>query len=119
MLPEGPDVAHLWDLLEAAREVVCYTSDLSFHAYQQDRMRQRAVERALEIVGEAARRLSAPFKQAHDDVPWRRIIAQRNVLAHEYGEIVQERIWRVATVQVPDLIVRLEPLLPPPPSGDA
>lgn len=70
-----------------------------------------AVERALEIIGEAARRVSETFKQAHPEIPWRSIIAQRNVLAHEYNEIEQELIWTVATVRIKELIANLEPLI--------
>ena len=76
-------------------------------------MRQRAVERAVEIIGEAARQVSDDFRRAHPAISWRPIIAQRHVLAHEYGEIMQERIWRVATTHVPALIAQLEPLIPP------
>lgn len=117
MRPEARDAAYLWDMLEAAREVERYTADFTFAAYEQDRMRQRAVERAIEIIGEAARRVSDPFKQAHPDIPWRPIIAQRNVIAHEYGEIVQERLWRVAREHIPALIADLERLLPKPPDA--
>lgn len=76
-------------------------------------MRQRAVERAIEIIGEAARRVSQDFQQAHAGIPWRSMIAQRNVLAHEYGEILQEHIWRVATQYIPVLTDQLAPLIPP------
>lgn len=89
---------------------------MTVEAYLRDRKLHLAVERALEIIGEAARLLSERFKQDHAVVPWRQIIAQRNVLAHEYGEISQERIWAVATGRIPGLIAQLEPLLPPEPT---
>ena len=81
-----------------------------------DRKLQLAVERAFEIIGEAARLVSPTFKANHAEVPWKVIIGQRNVLAHEYGEINQERIWLVASRRIPELIELLEPLLPPPPT---
>ena len=59
MQPEERNAAYLWDMLEAAREVVAFTAGISYHAYANDRMRQRAVERAVEIIGEAARQVSA------------------------------------------------------------
>jgi uncharacterized protein with HEPN domain len=43
------------------------------------------------------------------------MIAQRNVLAHEYGEIKHELIWKVATIRIPELISLLEKLIPAPP----
>ena len=74
-----------------------------------------AVEREIEIIGIAASKLSAGFREAYPEIPLHRIIAQRNVIAHEYGDIQLDRIWRVATERVPELMLRLEPLLPPPP----
>ena len=58
-------------------------------------MLRGAVERHLEIIGEAANRVSPDFQANHPEIPWRRIIAQRHVIAHEYGEIKHELIWKV------------------------
>jgi len=80
--------------------------------YLLDRKLQLAVERAIEIIGEAARLVSPELKAQHPGIPWRQIVSQRNVLAHDYGEIKQDRIWLVATSRIPDLIAQLQPLLP-------
>jgi len=110
------DAGYLWDKLDSARTINNFVSGVSFSQNMQDRQLQLAVERALEIIGEAARRVSKVFQDEHSVIPWQNIIAQRNVLAHEYGEIKQELIWKVATVRIPELIAALEPLVPPPPS---
>ena len=112
MQPSERDAAYLWDMLDAARTIREFTSAVRLEQYNQNRMLRLATERGLEIIGEAARRVSETFKQAHPEIPWRSIIAQRNVLAHEYGEIKQERIWIVATVRIKELIANLEPLIP-------
>lgn len=112
MQPEERDVAYLWDMLDAARTVREFVAGANFHQYMQDRKLQLAVERAVEIIGEAARRVSEACREAHPEIPWRSIIAQRNVLAHEYGEIKQERMWIVASSRIPELIALLEPLVP-------
>ena len=116
MRPEQRDAAYLWDMLDAARSVREITTGVTLAEYLQNRLMYRAVERELEILGEAARRLSEAFREAHPEIPWQKIVGQRNVLAHEYGEINQERIWAVATKSLPELIDQLEPLLPAPPS---
>jgi uncharacterized protein with HEPN domain len=67
-------------------------------------------------MGEAANRVSLSFREAHPEIPWKRIVAQRNVLAHEYGEIEHALVWRVATIRTPELIQQLERLVPPPPA---
>jgi len=49
----------------------------------------------------------------HPEIPWRKIVAQRNVLVHDYGEIKSQEIWEVATVHLPHLIQALTALIPP------
>lgn len=109
------DAAFLWDMLDAARSIVTMTAGMTFVQYQQDRRTRRAVEREVEIIGEAARKVSDDFQRNHPDIPWRKIIAQRHKLAHEYGEIQDEILWRVAAMHVPMLLKQLEILTPRPP----
>ena len=112
MRPEDRDAGYLWDMLDAARTVRDFTTGLGLDEYRADRKLQLAVERAIEIIGEAARLVSASLKEQYPEIPWQQIIAQRHVLAHDYGEISHDRIWLVATRRIPDLINQLEPLLP-------
>ncbi len=101
MRPEERDAAYLWDMLDAARTVKSFISDVTVKQYIEDRKLQMAVERAVEIIGEAARRVTDAFKEEHPEIPWKGIIGQRNVLAHEYGDIKQERMWAVASIHIP------------------
>jgi uncharacterized protein with HEPN domain len=112
MRPDERDAAYLWDMLDSARTLHGFVSGVTFYNYTRDKKLQLAVERALEIIGEAARRVSEVYRQAHPGIPWQNIIAQRNVLAHEYGEIKQELIWKVATIRIPELINLLEQMMP-------
>jgi len=116
MQPEAKDAAYLWDMLDAARAVREFVARRSFSDYVADRMLRGAVERHLEIIGEAANRVSRGFREAHAEIPWQRIVAQRNMLTHEYGEIEHALVWRVATTRIPELIQELERLLPPLPA---
>ncbi len=113
MPPELGDPAYLWDMLDAAQAVVRFMAGRDIDAYTADEVLRAAVERKIEIIGEAARRVSESFRLAHPEVPWRKVMAQRHVLAHDYGEIEDDIIWRVATIHVPELIALLEPLVPP------
>ena len=115
MLPEKKDVSHLWEIVDAARSIERFMQGCAFKEYMDNTLLQAAVERKIEIIGEVARRLSESFRQHHADIPWKLIIAQRNVLAHEYGEVNQERIWNVIVDHIPELIAALDPLLPPAP----
>ena len=71
-----------------------------------------AVERQLIVFGEAARHVSNELKEQHPDIPWMQIIGQRNVLAHDYGEILVERVWLTATKNLPELLAFLEQITP-------
>jgi len=113
---ERDDTSLLWDMLDAARKVRQFIEGKTFHDYSRDQVLQAAVERKVEIIGEAARGISDELQQEHPEVPWRGIIAQRHFLAHEYGEVRQEKLWRVATARIPELIELLEKLVPPCPS---
>ena len=110
---EPRDPAYLWDMLDAARSVQEFTAGVSYDQYLKNRMMQLAVERQLEVIGEAAGRVSEIFREAHPEIPWQPIISQRNVISHQYGEIKPERIWEVVDVHIPALILMLEPLIPP------
>ena len=111
MQPEQKDAAYLWDMLDAARMVEQLTCDHDFARYSNDRRTQLDVERSLEIIGEAAGRVSNSFRNAHPESPWRQIIGQRNILIHEYGEVKQERIWKVVKENIPQLINQLKPFV--------
>ena len=115
MPDERLDVSYLWDMLEAAKTIVRFTQGVALEGYRADLMLRLAVEREIEIIGEAARRVSDSFRTAHPDIPWQRIIAQRNVLIHEYGEVDHERLWRLVVEHIPRLVEQLTPLIPPPP----
>ena len=69
-------------------------------------------------MGETARRVSEATRRAHPEIEWAKIIGLRNVLAHDYGEIVQGRLFEIATDLVPDLARKLETILPPPPRDE-
>jgi uncharacterized protein with HEPN domain len=106
-------------MLEASEKVQHYLKNKTFEDFLQDGMLQDAVERNIGIIGEAARRISEGLKQEHPEIPWRKIIAQRNVLVHEYDDIEIGEIWEVATFHLPRLIDQVRPLIPPlPPEVD-
>ena len=115
MRPDERDAALLTDMLGSARIVAGYVAGRQFDDFLADQMLRDAVERRVEIVGEAARGVSRAFQDAHPEIPWRPIMAQRHILAHEYATVRQDLIWAVATRHIPELIRLLEPLIPPPP----
>ncbi|HEV2296022.1 MAG TPA: DUF86 domain-containing protein [Tepidisphaeraceae bacterium] len=114
---EHADASYLWDMLAAARAIADFVRGRTFADYAANLLLRSAVERQLEIIGEAAGRVSPAFRQRHPEIAWSKIIGQRHVLAHDYDEIQHDRIWAVVTLHVPKLIEQLHPLIPPPPAS--
>lgn len=119
MQPEERDAAYLWDVHRHALRLRALTTGASREQFQAELMRRLAAERVIEIIGEAARRVSPSFREAHPEIEWRRIIGLRNVLVHQYAEVDIDILWGVATEHVPELIELLEPLIPLPPESEA
>ena len=108
-----PDDACLLDMLLAAREPAEFSSGRTLAEFERDRIAQLAILKAVEIVGEAASRVSADTQEAHPDIPWPKIIGMRNRLVHAYFEVNLERVWDTVQRDVPAPISQLEPLVPP------
>ena len=120
MRPDRTTAALLWDMLSHAREAIGFMEGLTFEQFMQDRMLRLAVQHIILIIGKAASDVPKEFRDAHPDIPWVAIIKQRNVVAHDYGSIIDEKIWRVATVHIPEMIRLIEPIMPlPPPESSA
>src|SRR3954470_13604906 len=107
------DEAYVLDMLPFTREVMELSNGVTRDEYLSSLGKRRSIERSLELIGEAARRVSNPFREEHPEIPWRDIIGQRSVLAHDYGEVSDFRVWDTVTERVPDLLRVLERVAPP------
>ena len=102
------DAVSLKDMLNHAREAVELLSDTSRETFRDQRVLQLALTRLVEIVGEAANRVSDATRQAHPDIPWPGIIGMRNRLVHGYDVIDYDLLWDTVTSDLPPLIAALE-----------
>jgi len=107
------DDAYLLDMLLATRKVLEFTYDITWDQFRVDDLVQNAVMRQIQIIGEAARKVSIEYQQYHPEIPWQKIIGMRNKLVHEYFRIIPERVWDVVQKDIPELKRLVEPLVPP------
>ena len=105
------DDAYLLDMLQTAREAVEFAAGLTFLQFEQSRLHQNAVLKAIEIVGEAASRVSDGTKEAHPEIPWHEIVGMRNRLVHAYFAVDLALVRRTIREALPALIAQLEPLV--------
>lgn len=110
MRPETP--AHLWDALEAAKKTQAIIDGLRLDDYVVDWIRQSAVERQLEIVGEALGRIRRDDLATAERIPdIHSVIATRNVIIHRYDDVDHVRVWAMLHQDIPVLIRVLQSLL--------
>lgn len=110
------DDAYLLDMLLSSRDAVEFASDITYAEFRESRLHRNAILKSVEIVGEAASRVSAGAREVHNEIPWGEIIGMRNRIVHAYFEIDIELVWRVVEDDLPKLITRLERIVPPDPS---
>jgi uncharacterized protein with HEPN domain len=106
------DASLLLDMKLAAEDAREFLQGLDEAAFRASRLHQAAVIRSLEVIGEAASKVSDATKQANLAIPWRDIVGMRHRLIHGYGEVRLEIVWAVATERLPSLIEALRLLLP-------
>jgi uncharacterized protein with HEPN domain len=110
MLPR--EINYLLDVLEAARLLQMFVEDVDWDTFEKDLMRRAAVMRQLEIMGEAARRLSEETRLELSEIPWRQIIGMRNRLIHGYDDVDLAIVWDSVQNDLPPLIAQLEQVVP-------
>ncbi len=111
------DASLLLDMLLAARDARAFVGALDEAAFMASRLHQNAVIRSLEVIGEAAGKVSPGVQAAHPEIPWREITGMRHRLIHGYAEVRLDLVWAVAQERLDPLIAALEPLIPE--DGDA
>ena len=101
------DNLRILDILDAAGEVAAIVA-AGKDAFLTNSISQRAVERLLEIIGEAANLISDEVKSSFPQVDWRDIISLRILLAHHYFRVDDEQVWVIASQSVPELVGLLQ-----------
>ncbi len=80
--------------------------------YDADDILRLGLTHIVQVIGEAARKVSIEFQQAHPELPWRQIIGMRHRIVHDYMRVDEDILWQVVTIDLPSLLPLLEHLLP-------
>lgn len=106
------DDAYLLDILLFARRALRFNAGTTWEEFEGNELLQHGTVRALEVIGEAARKVSGEFRDAHPQIPWHEMIGLRHRLIHEYFRIDLRRVWDTVQNDLPKLIALIEPLVP-------
>jgi uncharacterized protein with HEPN domain len=105
------DQIRILHMLDAAREALSFVGEVEHDAFVRNRLVVLAVIKELEIIGEAASKVSIATRDTHAEIPWQDIVGMRNRLIHGYFDIDLERVWDTVTGDVPELVKLLEQAL--------
>lgn len=105
------DLAYVEDILIAARKADQFVAGCDCADFEADSMRQAAVIRQLEIIGEATKCLTTPFRESHSDIPWKRMAGMHDVLIHGYRRVNLPGVWKTVKELIPGLIEKTKAIL--------
>ncbi|MBM4064640.1 MAG: DUF86 domain-containing protein [Planctomycetes bacterium] len=106
------DLVRIKHMLDAAKEAVFFAKDKSKIDLNKDRMLVLSLVKEIEIIGEAASKISDKLKTKYFHIPWLDIIGMRNHLIHAYFDVDLDLVWKTVTHDLPFLITELEKIIP-------
>lgn len=105
------DEATLLDIAQAGRRIAAFIEGMHADEFRHDLKTQAAVQHQIMVIGEAAKNLSAEFRQTHAGIPWNTIARMRDRLIHGYLTVDINVVWDTAQDGIPQLLAAVEPLL--------
>ena len=111
MREEVRDLGRIRHMVESINNIFSFMENKTVQDLKKDKMLFYAVVKNIEIIGEAAYKLTFGFVDSHPQTPWKQIIRMRHVLVHGYFQIEPQQLYNVYTEDLPMLLPQLESYL--------
>ncbi len=98
-------------MLDEIEFILSRTLDTDYESFVRDETLKRAFVRGMEIIGEAAKKVSEDVKRMQQDIEWRKVSGMRDRLIHDYFGVDYKIVWDVATNKLPELRMKLNALI--------
>jgi uncharacterized protein with HEPN domain len=109
---QKPDIIRLRHMFDAAKEAMSFIQEEKRASLDADRKLVLALMKSVEIIGEAATKVTKECQEDLSQIPWPSIIGMRNRLIHAYFDVNLDILWKTVTEDIPNLIDELETILP-------
>lgn len=104
------DAIYVGHMLDMTRKAVAALQGKDRATYDSDDILRMGLTHLVQVIGEAARKVSPEFQQAHSEIPWRRIIGMRHRIVHDYMNVDEDILWEVVSSDLPALLPKLDKL---------
>ena len=111
-MSKNEDTVRLQHMSDAAKKVAAFLQGRSRSDLDSDEKLMLALLRLLEVIGEAAKSVSADFRQRHPKIAWKEIAGTRDRLIHGYFDVDLDIVWQIVTRDLPPLISELDRVIP-------
>ena len=101
------NIFRLTHVIQSIDKIEFITKDLSYGIYLEDWIKQDAIVRNIEIIGEAIRNVDDELKQLYPNVPWNEARGMRNILIYEYFRIEFDEVWKTLNEDLPNLKLQI------------
>lgn len=105
------DKARLYHILDAIKDIEEFSSDITYKDFIESSLLKNSIVKQLEIIGEAANKLTNDTIEKYPDIEWSNIIGMRNILIHDYFEIDYATVWFTVINDLPPLKENIELIL--------
>src|SRR3989344_3504096 len=96
------------DISDNINNIESFSKNLNKEKFESNKLRQNAIVRCLEIIGEAAKNIPDSFRDKYLDIPWKKIAGFRDVLSHAYFGVSIDRVWNIIELDLPKLKIEIE-----------
>lgn len=110
-MSQRDDQVYIGHMIDTANKAINFVAGLSREDFDNNEPLRLAVTHLLQIIGEAARRVSLEFRNAHPEIPWKAIVGMRSKVVHDYLNVDEDVVWDTVKNDLAPLVLELEKLL--------
>jgi len=112
-MTQRDDQVYVGHMLDTANKAIGFVQGLTIDDFDNNELLRLSLTHLLQVIGEAARRVSPDFRATYPQIDWKAIVGMRSKVVHDYLNVDEDIVWDTVTNELPTLIAELEKILNP------